>query len=89
MELYANIKIYYGHEKYLDNLEDVKFRRFVTKFRISAHKFSVEQGRYVNVPREQRLCKVVGDEYHYLFMCRESTLKNLKKTIKEILHTLM
>ena len=92
LELYVNLKSHYGREKYLDNLVDAKSRKFVTQIRISAHKFPVEQGRYVNTPREQRLCnicdcKVVGDEYHYLFMCRESTFKqHREKFIKEILN---
>ena len=95
LELYVNLKSHYGREKYLDNLVDAKSRKFVTQIRISAHKFPVEQGRYVNTPREQRLCnicdcKVVGDEYHYLFMCRESTFKqHREKFIKEILNVNM
>ena len=92
LELYANIKPHYGCEKYLDNLDDANSRKFVTQIRISAHKFPVEKGRYINIPREQRLCnicdcKVVGDEYHYLFISRESTLKQHRETfIKEILN---
>ena len=62
------------------------------QIRISAHKFPVEQGKYVNIPREQRLCnicnwKLVGDEYHYLFLCRENTLKERRENfIKELLN---
>ena len=79
-------------EKYLNNLVDAKSRKFVTQIRISAHEFPVEQGRYVNIPTEQRFCnicdyKVVGNEYSYLFMCRENTLKILREHfIKEILN---
>ena len=90
LELYTSIKCHYGREKYLDNLSDAKSRKFITQIRISAHKFPVEQGRYVNIPREQRLCnicscKVVEDEFHYLFMCNEKTLKERRENfIKEL-----
>ena len=86
MELYASIKYQYGRElKYLDNLNDAKSRKFVTQIRISAHKFPVDQGRYVNIPREQRYCKicnckVIGDEYCYLFVCK-ALLKNAEKIL--------
>ena len=43
------------------------------QYRLSAHKFSIETGRYYNVPRENRiypLCHTdVEDEYHFIFIC--------------------
>ena len=88
--LYAIIKYRYGREKYLDNMNDAKSRKFVTQIRISAHKFPVEQGRYVNIPRKQWLCnicncKVVGDEYPCVR--KENTLKERRENfIKELLN---
>ena len=38
------------------------------------HKLPIENGRWQNIPREQRkcpLCRVaIGDEYHYVMECR-------------------
>ena len=40
----------------------------------STHKLAIEQGRHLNEPRENRLCKignynVIEDEYHFVLVC--------------------
>ena len=41
---------------------------YVAKFRVSAHKFPKETGRYINTERQNRLCTLcergIGDELH-------------------------
>ena len=81
-----SFKYQYGREKYLVNLNDEKSRKFVTRIRICAHKFPVEQGRYVNIPREKRLCnicnwKIVVDEYHRLFVCKKNTVNERRENL--------
>ena len=39
-------------------------------------KLPVEVGRWYNIPRENRVCKIcskneIGDEFHYLFICND------------------
>ncbi len=48
-------------------------RKILTKFRISDHNLEVELGRYKNIPRELRhckICKVLDDERHFFFNCQ-------------------
>ena len=83
LELYSNIKSSYRRETYID--DDVQTRKCITQIRLSAHKFPIEQGRYRNIPREQRICNLccnnlVGDEFHYLFICNEFSLTQRKQT---------
>ena len=44
-------------EKYLFEITNFKHRQVVTKLRISAHKLTVETGRYNNTPYNDRLCR--------------------------------
>jgi hypothetical protein len=47
----------------------------LSKFRITNHKLPVENGRWKNIARENRICPLcnngdIGDEFHYLFKCQ-------------------
>ena len=74
-------------ELYLSCLNVKKYRICLSRFRCSCHELQIEKGRYVNIPREQRICKlcnlnVTEDEYHFLLVC--PIYNNLrKKYIKE------
>ena len=51
----------------------IYLREFV-KIRISAHNLNIEFGRYRNIERSQRLCKVcnaneIEDEFHFILRC--------------------
>ena len=62
-------------ESYLSSVRNVKHRQAVTRFRISAHRFPVEVGRYtINIDYKLRLCPIcdsndIGDEFHYFLNC--------------------
>lgn len=64
-----------------------KYRIELAKFRCSAHRLAVEEGRYRNIEREQRLCvycnmSAVEDEHHFLLICplyRELRVKYLPR----------
>ena len=84
LDFYKKIKYSFSKEPYLDSLE-FDLRKTLTKLRISAHKLPVEQGRYLTppIPRPNRHCEVckaynnitlLGDEAHFLFACRSSTM---------------
>ena len=72
-------------------LEINKLENALHKLDCLAHKFPIEQGRYKNIPREQRICNLccnnrVGDEFHYLFICNEFSLTQRRQTfINDIL----
>lgn len=81
------IKTKFGIEKYLSCVTNSKHRAELAKFRCSAHKLAIEEGRYRNLERKQRLCifcnmGVVEDEYHFSLTCpfyREIRMKCLPK----------
>ena len=45
-------------ENYLLKESNFKTRQLISKLRVSDHNLEVEMGRYKNVPRDQRLCKL-------------------------------
>ena len=51
-------------------------RLILTKFRLSDHKLLITMGRYLKIPRDQRLCaicNVLEDEFHVFFECKRNT----------------
>lgn len=72
-------------ENYFKILDDKNIITFC-RFRILSHKLPIETGRWKNVPRENRNCKLcnsgdIGDEFHYIFKCSKfnhDREKNLK-----------
>jgi hypothetical protein len=55
----------------------------LTKFRISSHKLEIAKGRYMNIPAEQRICRLckldVENEIHFLLEC--PSLANTRRDI--------
>ena len=84
------VKPHLEFESYLSRVKNVKHCQVVTRFRISAHKFPIEVGRYTNIAYNLRLCPIckskdVGDEYHYFSNCNNDKLVNLRENfINEI-----
>ena len=66
-------------------MENPKFRQVITKFRISAHKFPIETGRYENKAQCNRICPLycegIGNEIHYLHECNDSIIAERRKTL--------
>ncbi len=51
-------------------------RAILAKFRSGIFPFSIESGRFQNIPRECRLCRmcndnVIEDETHFIFYCNQ------------------
>ena len=74
LEFYVMYKSHFEYELYLDVLDIRKFRFAYVNFKTSCHDLEIERGRYRNIPRHERLCKlcdkdVVEDEYHFLLCC--------------------
>ena len=50
--------------------------KIIKKFRTGNAKLLIETGRWFNIPRENRICKLcacnkIGDEFHYLLKCTD------------------
>ena len=46
----------------------------ITKFRLGSHSLPIETGRWCRKPRNERLCpscKVLGDEFHIVYICND------------------
>ena len=95
LTFYNSIKSSFGREPYLDYCKGFSRRYCTTQLRISAHDLQIERGRYINLPREKRICKwckttlgedYIEDEPHVLFECdlysslRSKLITNLNKT---------
>ena len=86
LELYSNIKSSYRRETYIDDVRDVQTRKCITQISLSAHKFPIGQGRYKNIPREQRICNLccnnlVGDESITYLYAMNSFLDNRERDL--------
>lgn len=71
-EFYSKFKTEFKLENYLLNLNCVN-RIYITKLRTCNLKFPIETGRWIGVPKEERLCNLcnasLGNEFHYIFCC--------------------
>ena len=67
LSVHCRFKHNVNQEKYLNVIQENKYRIALSQFRISAH-LQIERGRYENVPRTERKCKVCN-EYHFLLVC--------------------
>ena len=62
-------------------LNDIQ-SKWLCKFRTNNIKLPVETGRWENIPRNDRICRLcftgIGDEFHYLFLCKHETVELLR-----------
>ena len=83
LSLYNQVKHIFEREKYLDDIEDFKMRKLITKFRTSDHKLEIEVGRHRGILRDQRFCKFcpteIETESH--FLCKCPIYKDLRKKL--------
>ena len=70
-------------QSYLKQGIPAKYKKYISKFRLSAHSLKVETGRYDATARENRLCTMcnledIEDEYHFILKCPYYTdIRNL------------
>ena len=74
MEYYCKFKEDFEFEHYLVHIKNEKHRKELTRFRLSSHSLEIETGRYNNIERSNRICKlctqnVVESKYHFLLCC--------------------
>ena len=68
--LYKQFKLSFCYEHYLDIVTVRKFRNALATFRSGRLGIEIERGRYLRIPRHERICKVcpkrkIEDEYHF------------------------
>ena len=59
---------------YVDALKNRSDRSSLCKLRVSAHNLAIERGRYLKMPRDQRICEIcksgeIENEQHMLLHC--------------------
>lgn len=69
-------------EPYLLRLQETQ-RRYINKFRMSNFRIPIETGGWQNIAKEDRICSkclrnTIGDEFHYLFVCSNLGIYNLR-----------
>ena len=78
LQILAQVIKKFSMSTHIDVLKDYKLRNSLTRFRLSAHNLPIETMRYLNVPRNLRLCplccEAVGDEIHYFLDCQYSDI---------------
>ena len=72
--LYKQFKLSFCYEHYLDIVTVRKFGNALATFRSGSLGIEIERGRYLRIPRPERICKPcpkreIEDEYHFLFSC--------------------
>ena len=87
----STMKSEYKIEPYLFLIRNPTIRRTFTQFRISNHKLQIEFGRYQNIPREERICKLcnsgeIEDEFHFSLVCHQYS--EIRRNSEEILKTI-
>ena len=68
------------------NLIDDRFRKVITRWRLSNHKLRVKTGRYCGIPRKDRLCYIcnkIEDEKHAIYDC--SNFLHIRRNFTRIL----
>lgn len=78
MEFYTkniNPMITYNEQKYLKEHISMHKRKEICRFRVSSHNLEVETGRWIDTPRQERICRVctegqVEDEHHFIWQCQ-------------------
>lgn len=74
LECYKRFKTNFNFEPYLVAVENDSHRIAFSRLRCSSHKLQIEEGRYRNVPRANRLCRKcnsnhIESEYHFVLVC--------------------
>ena len=77
--LFANFEL----KPYLNVISSTKFRKALSRIRLSSHRLEIEAGRWhkpQKIPRNERKCRhcnTLEDEFHFLLECK--TFSDLRK----------
>ena len=80
-KFYGIFKSEFQLEPYLLRLNNIQ-SKWLCKFRTNNIKLPIETGRWENIHRDNRVCKLcfqgIGDEFHYLFLCKHEKIDLLR-----------
>ena len=83
-KFYSTFKENLCFEKYLIKIP-YNLKIWITKLRTSNLKIPIETGRWHNIPVEERICNMcnanIGDEFHYLFICKSQELVKIRENL--------
>ena len=82
-DLYREYKIKFQLENYMTDLTESQ-RVCITKFRTNNNRLPINMGRFTDVPRKERFCKLcnlhdIGDEFHLVFKCQNAKIVRYRK----------
>jgi hypothetical protein len=71
----ANAMQGYGEQEYMGALIFLKLRQSIAKYRLSSYYLGVEEGRWKQIERNDRICTIynsdsIENEYHVFIACR-------------------
>ena len=83
LRTYSMFKNNFGMEIYLDRVSNFKYRRAITRLRVSSHHLMIERGRHHTIKLDiaKRLCSNCGkieDEIHFLVDCPLYSTERIK-----------
>ena len=61
LRLYCQLKSCFKRENYIDTIQNRNQRLWLSRIRSSAHNLAIEQGRYKDIPPDQRFCVYCSD----------------------------
>ena len=78
LDTYRTFKSTFEPQKYITCLNNWCHFYSLARFRCSAHKFAIEEGRYRNQERNNIICQqcnlhMIDNEYHFLLICPSYT----------------
>ena len=86
--MYARYKHNFELEKYLEFFTEKKYKIALTQFRLSSHDLAIRLGRYENLNRRERVCKLCNSNlvetstsFYYYVLFTESYDKNISNPI--------
>lgn len=74
LDYYREFKLNFIQASYLNTVNVEAHMKALARFRCSSHNLEIEEGRYRNIIRSERLCRrcnmnQVESEYHFLLIC--------------------
>ena len=75
LKTFKSFKFIFKREKYIEVIKNREVRKALAKLRCSNHRLKIEEGRFMSIPQENRICPNpsgngdVEDEIHFLLSC--------------------
>mgnify|MGYP000049943289 CR=1 FL=1 len=74
LDTYCLFKTNFVFEPYIDLIDNRLHRIAFTRIRLSSHRLAIEEGRFRNIERNNRICRcctmnVIENEYHFVLVC--------------------